>query len=45
MLNYKKGDFAVAEKVADTILSIPIHPYLRDEQIEFITEAIVGAVN
>ncbi|MCP4672677.1 MAG: DegT/DnrJ/EryC1/StrS family aminotransferase [Desulfobacula sp.] len=45
MLKYKKGDFMVAEKVADTILSIPMHPYLREEQIEFITETIAGALN
>ncbi len=45
ILKYKKGDFPVAEKVADTILSIPMHPYLSEEQIEFITKTMVSAVN
>ncbi len=45
ILKYKKGDFPVAEKVADTILSIPIHPYLSEEQIEFITKTMVSAFN
>ncbi|MCP3940833.1 MAG: DegT/DnrJ/EryC1/StrS family aminotransferase [Desulfobacteraceae bacterium] len=45
MLKYKKGDFVVAEKVADTILSIPMHPYLVDEHLEFIAKTIVSAFN
>ncbi len=40
MLNHKKGDFPVAEAVSKTILSIPMHPYLSDEQIECITKNI-----
>jgi dTDP-4-amino-4,6-dideoxygalactose transaminase len=44
-LKYKKGDFPVAEKVADTILSVPMHPYLSEEQIEFITITMESALN
>jgi UDP-2-acetamido-2-deoxy-ribo-hexuluronate aminotransferase len=45
ILKYKKGDFPVAEKIADTILSVPMHPYLTDEQIEFITETIANSLD
>jgi UDP-2-acetamido-2-deoxy-ribo-hexuluronate aminotransferase len=45
ILKYKKGDFPVAEKIADTILSVPMHPYLSEDQIEFITKTIVSAFN
>jgi len=39
-LKYKNGDFPVAENIGDTILSIPMHPYLGDDQIDFITDTI-----
>lgn len=39
-LGYKKGDFPVTEKQAETILSIPIYPELTDEQVEYIIEEI-----
>lgn len=45
MLKYKKGDFPIAEMVSNTILSIPMHPYLSDEHIEFISKTIVSALN
>ena len=35
-LEYKEGDFSVAEKVSKEILSLPMNPYLRDEEIEFV---------
>ncbi|MCD6216249.1 DegT/DnrJ/EryC1/StrS family aminotransferase, partial [bacterium] len=41
-LNYKKGDYPKAEKVCDEVLSIPIHQYLSDEQVEFVIETIRG---
>ena len=39
-LNYKRGDFPVSEKLSETILSIPMHPYLTEKQITKITELI-----
>jgi UDP-2-acetamido-2-deoxy-ribo-hexuluronate aminotransferase len=44
MLNYKRGDFPVAETISDTILSIPMHPYLSDEEIDYITETIQNSL-
>jgi len=37
-LNYKEGDFPIAEKVSKEILSLPMNPYLKDEEIEYIIE-------
>lgn len=39
-LGYKKGDFPVAEKLADEILSLPMYPELTEEQIEYVCEKI-----
>jgi dTDP-4-amino-4,6-dideoxygalactose transaminase len=39
-LGYKKGDFPVAEKVAEEIISLPMYPYLKEAQIKFITNTL-----
>jgi dTDP-4-amino-4,6-dideoxygalactose transaminase len=39
-LGYKKGDFPVAEKLANEILSLPMYPELTKEQIEYVCEKI-----
>jgi len=39
-LSYKKGDFPVAEKTAEQILALPMHPMLTLEQQEYITSTI-----
>jgi dTDP-4-amino-4,6-dideoxygalactose transaminase len=39
-LNYKKGDFPVAEFCADTSLALPIYPELTQEQIEYVVNTI-----
>ena len=35
-LGYKKGDFPISEIVSDEIMSLPMNPYVNDEEIEFI---------
>lgn len=35
-LGYKKGDFVVSEIVSQEIMSLPMNPYLTDEEIEYI---------
>ena len=35
-LGYKKGDFPLAESVSDEIMSLPMNPYVTDEEIEYI---------
>jgi dTDP-4-amino-4,6-dideoxygalactose transaminase len=39
-LGYKSGDFPVTEKLAESGLSLPMYPELKDEQIEYIGENI-----
>lgn len=39
-LNYKKGDFPISEVVADEIMSLPMNPYLSDEEIEYIVKSL-----
>jgi len=39
-LGYKKGDFPVSEQLAETVLSLPMHTELKEEQLEFITDSV-----
>lgn len=39
-LNHKKGDFPIAEKMADSCLSLPIYPGLTTEQQDYIMHTI-----
>ena len=37
-LGHKKGDFPMTEKDADELLSLPMFPELKNEEIEFVAE-------
>ncbi len=39
-LGYKKGDLPHAEKLGETVLSLPMHTELTGEQLEYIVKAI-----
>ncbi len=39
-LGYQAGDFPVSEQASDRIFSLPMHPYLDDEAITTIVEAM-----
>ena len=39
-LGYKKGDFPLSEKVSEEIMSLPMSPYLTQEQQDFIINAL-----
>jgi dTDP-4-amino-4,6-dideoxygalactose transaminase len=39
-LGYKKGDFPIAEKLAETSLSLPLYPGLTIEEVDFICDKI-----
>lgn len=39
-LGYSKGDFPIAEEIAETCLSIPLYPGLSNEEIEHIIYTI-----
>ncbi|MFH1154348.1 MAG: DegT/DnrJ/EryC1/StrS family aminotransferase [Pseudomonadota bacterium] len=39
-LCYRAGDFPLSETASRTIFSLPMHPYLTDEQIDYILQTI-----
>ncbi len=39
-LEYREGDFPISEDSSRRIFSLPMHPYLRDEQIDRIVSVI-----
>ena len=40
-LNYKEGDFPVAEKLANQSLSLPIYPGLKEDEINYICDSVL----
>ena len=40
-LGYQVGDFPFSEQVSERIFSIPMHPYLDENEISVIVEAMV----
>jgi dTDP-4-amino-4,6-dideoxygalactose transaminase len=43
-LGYGAGDFPVAESLAERSISLPMHPHLTADQVEFVAEQLAGAV-
>lgn len=39
-LGYKKGDFPISEIVSNEIMSLPMNPYLTDDEIEYISKEL-----
>ncbi len=39
-MGFKRGDFPIAEKLADEVLSLPIGPHLTSESIEAVCRAV-----
>ena len=39
-LKYCQGDFPVAEKISNSIFSIPMHPYLKKEEQDNIINVL-----
>ncbi|MDP2907445.1 MAG: DegT/DnrJ/EryC1/StrS family aminotransferase, partial [Nanoarchaeota archaeon] len=37
-LGYKKNDFPITENICKTVLSLPIHPFLKEEEINYINK-------
>lgn len=44
-LGYQNGDFPISEDTAQRIFSIPMHPYLEEEDLDRICKRILAAVN
>jgi UDP-2-acetamido-2-deoxy-ribo-hexuluronate aminotransferase len=43
-LNKPKGSFPIAERIAEQVISLPMHPYLSEKDQDTIVEAVVEAV-
>ena len=39
-LKYKRGDFPVAEKMANTSLSLPVHEFIKESDIKYVASLI-----
>lgn len=42
---YKQGDFPVAERLAQCVLSLPMHTELETDQLEYITRNVLQIIN
>ncbi len=42
---YKQGDFPVAEKIANEVLSLPMFPHMKKEQIEYASQSLKEIIN
>lgn len=41
-LNHKKGDFPVSERVAEEGVSLPMNPYLNEDEVQTIVHSLLG---
>jgi dTDP-4-amino-4,6-dideoxygalactose transaminase len=41
-MGYKEGDFPVSEKLAKEVLSLPVNPFVTEEDVEMIVDKIRG---
>ena len=44
-LTYKEGDFPVSERISKHIVSLPMHPFLKEQQIMSICNAVNKSVS
>lgn len=42
---YTKGAFPVAERAAESIVSLPMHPFLTSEDVEHVVKAVTGVAS
>lgn len=42
---YSKGDFPITEKLAESVISLPMHTELTQEQLEYITTNVIDFLN
>lgn len=42
---YNDGEYEVCNKLCDTVLSLPIHPYMKDEEVDEVVKVIEDFVN
>lgn len=44
-LGYKEGDFPVSERLASTVLSLPMHTELDGEQLQYVADSLKAAID
>ncbi|OFY68995.1 MAG: transcriptional regulator [Bacteroidetes bacterium RBG_13_42_15] len=44
-MNWREGDFPVAEEISKSVLSLPMHTELDEEQLAFITHHVIHFIN
>ena len=44
-LGYKKGDFPIAETISNEIMSLPMNPYLLENEIDYISTTLKNILN
>ena len=42
---YKAGDFPVTEKLSAEVMSLPMHTEFTEEQLKYVTDAVLEFVN
>ena len=40
-LGYRPGDFPIAERLCNEVLSLPIYPELVQEQVEYVAKTVL----
>jgi dTDP-4-amino-4,6-dideoxygalactose transaminase len=40
-LKYKRGDFPVSEQCSERIFSLPMYPYLKDDELRLIAQHLI----
>lgn len=43
-LGHRKGDFPVSERIASEVLSLPMYPHIKKEQIEIVCETLKESI-
>lgn len=43
-LGYRNGDFPISESIGDTVLSLPMHPFLRPDEVRKVASVVRSAV-
>jgi dTDP-4-amino-4,6-dideoxygalactose transaminase len=39
-----EGSLPVAEQLSQVVLSLPMHPYLSDEEVDQVSSALISAI-
>jgi dTDP-4-amino-4,6-dideoxygalactose transaminase len=42
---YKSGDFPITEKLCATVISLPMHTEMQDDQLAFIISSVLEFLN